>query len=120
MSRTNPFNAITLNGEGTFRGVTLALPPEQVHRMLPAGLERTRHEIALQLSLGATMGMLKGFGAPEVVHVYTRARTLCQEIGDTIQLFDALSGLEAIAFAKSDLRRARDLGHECLALAESL
>ena len=66
------------------------------------------------------MGMLKGFGAPEVVHVYTRARTLCQEIGDTIQLFDALSGLEAIAFAKSDLRRARDLGHECLALAESL
>jgi hypothetical protein len=39
MSRNNPFNAITLDGDGIFRGVTLVLPTAQVRRMLPAGLE---------------------------------------------------------------------------------
>jgi hypothetical protein len=39
MSRFNPYDTITLDGEGTFRGVTLSLPTGQVRRMLPAGLE---------------------------------------------------------------------------------
>lgn len=45
MSRTNPFNAVTLNGDGTFRGVTLALPTDQVRRMLPFGLELGEQDV---------------------------------------------------------------------------
>ena len=35
----NPFAAINLNGTGTMRGVTLALPTDRVRDLLPAGLE---------------------------------------------------------------------------------
>ena len=87
---------------------------------LPANPERSGREIALQLSLGASLGVLKGFGAAEVVHAYTRARDLAHEIADRDRLFNALSGLNAVAFYKGDLRRARDLGEECLALAGEL
>lgn len=36
---TNPFSLINLNGNGTMRGVTLALPSDRVRDLLPAGLE---------------------------------------------------------------------------------
>lgn len=39
MTSPNPFNFINLNGDGTMRGVTLALPRERVRDFLPAGLE---------------------------------------------------------------------------------
>lgn len=35
----NPFAAINLHGEGTMRGVTLALPTDRVRNLLPAGME---------------------------------------------------------------------------------
>jgi hypothetical protein len=39
MTPPNPFTTINLNGHGTMRGVTLALPSDRVRDMLPAGLE---------------------------------------------------------------------------------
>ncbi|HUI77146.1 MAG TPA: acetoacetate decarboxylase family protein [Bryobacteraceae bacterium] len=39
MTPPNPFAAINLNGDGTMRGVTLALPAGRVRDFLPAGLE---------------------------------------------------------------------------------
>jgi predicted ATPase len=87
---------------------------------LPADPEAFRQEIALQLSLGASLGALKGFGAPGVARAYTRARDLCQDIGDRVRLFGAMSGLESFVFLKGDLRGARDLGEQCLALAAEL
>ena len=36
---------------------------------------------------------VKGRAAPEVERVYTRARALCQQVGDTPQLFPVLRGL---------------------------
>jgi hypothetical protein len=39
MTPANPFAAINLNGNGTMRGVTLALPTARVRDLLPAGLE---------------------------------------------------------------------------------
>ena len=35
----------------------------------------------------------RGFAAPEVGAFYTRARELCQQVGDTAQLFPVLFGL---------------------------
>ena len=87
---------------------------------LPADPGRSRQEIALQLSLGASLGALNGFGSAGVAQAYTRARHLCQEIGDSARLFSAMSGLEAFAFLKGDLGSARGLGEECLALAAQL
>jgi len=39
MTPPNPFSAINLHGDGTMRGVTLALPSDRVRDLLPAGLE---------------------------------------------------------------------------------
>lgn len=39
MTSANPFSLVNLNGDGTMRGVTLALPCQQVRSFLPAGME---------------------------------------------------------------------------------
>jgi len=40
---------------------------------MPDTAERSHKELELQLSLGAPLRVTKGFGAPEVESVYTRA-----------------------------------------------
>src|SRR5262249_29015184 len=54
---------------------------------LPDTPERARQELMLQITVGAPLTATKGYGAPEVGQVYARARELCQQTGDTSQLF---------------------------------
>jgi predicted ATPase len=54
---------------------------------LPDTPERAQQELAIQTTLGPALAAVKGFAAPEVLHAYTRARALCQQMGDTPQLF---------------------------------
>jgi predicted ATPase len=61
--------------------------------LLPATPARTQQELVLQLALGPVLAATKGNAAAEVGQVYTRARTLCQEIGDTPHHFPVLVGL---------------------------
>jgi hypothetical protein len=42
----NAFAAIHLHGEGTMRGVTLALPTDQVRNLLPAGMELGNQDVS--------------------------------------------------------------------------
>lgn len=60
---------------------------------LPDTPERAEQELALQLALGASLMATKGYGAPEVGRAYHRARDLCQQIGETPQLFWTLQSL---------------------------
>jgi adenylate cyclase len=60
---------------------------------LPESPARARHELTLQLALGELLMMVKGYGAPEVGEVYTRAHTLCQSVGEPSQLCRTLQGL---------------------------
>jgi hypothetical protein len=39
MNSSNPFASVNLHGDGTMRGVTVALPTERVNDFLPAGME---------------------------------------------------------------------------------
>src|SRR5262249_33990527 len=55
--------------------------------------ERTQQELTLQIALGTPLAATKGFAAPEVERVYTRAQELCWQMGETPQLFPALQGL---------------------------
>ena len=61
-------------------------------KTLPDTPERVQQELALQTTLGPALVATKGIGAPEVEEVYTRARELCQQIGDTPQLFPRAVG----------------------------
>src|SRR4029453_2560915 len=61
----------------------------------------------------------KGYAAPEGEGAYPRARTLCQQLGDTQQLFLVLIGLWNFYFVRGVSQTACELGEQVLALAES-
>ncbi|MCY1346598.1 TOMM system kinase/cyclase fusion protein [compost metagenome] len=85
---------------------------------LPDGPERARQELALQLTLGPAWMATKGFAAPEVGAIYTRALTLCRQLGETTQLFPTILGLRAFQIVRGELPAARELSEQLLALAQ--
>ena len=63
---------------------------------------------------------IKGYTALEVVHAYARARELCQQVGETPQLFEILMGLCVFYQERGELRTARALAEQLLHLAQRL
>jgi predicted ATPase len=72
----------------------------------------------LQNTLGLVLMAIKGWAAPEVEATYARARTLCQQVGETPQLFSALMGIGTFYMASGKLQTARDLREQLLSLAQ--
>jgi hypothetical protein len=60
---------------------------------LPETPERTQHAVTLHIALGAALQITKGFAAPEAERAYNQAYALCQQVGETPQLFSVLFGL---------------------------
>jgi class 3 adenylate cyclase/predicted ATPase len=87
---------------------------------LPDTPERQQRELTLQLTLAASLQVTKGPSAPEVGNAYTRARALCEQHGDTRQLFVALHGLWLFHHVQADLLAAREAGERLLTMAEDL
>jgi class 3 adenylate cyclase/predicted ATPase len=90
-----------------------------VLRTLPDTPERAQQELTLQIALGAPLQATKGMGAPEVDRVYTRARELCRQVGETPQLFSVLVGLRRFYNLRAEYKTARELGEQLLSLAQS-
>jgi predicted ATPase len=74
----------------------------------------------VQTTLGPALIATKGQAAPEVLHAYTRARELCQQVGETPQLFQVLRGLWYFYLFRMELQTARDLGEHLLTLAQQV
>jgi hypothetical protein len=55
---------------------------------------------------------------PEAERVYTRARALCQQVGDTHQLFPVLWGLRYVYQVRGQSQRAYEVGKELLGVAQ--
>lgn len=89
-----------------------------VLKTLPDTTHRTRQELDVQITLGPVLMATKGAGAPEVEHTYARARELCQQMGETPQLFPVLYGLWLFHLVRAQLQTARDLGEQLLGLAQ--
>ena len=62
----------------------------------------------------------KGYAAPEVEQAYTRARELCQQVGETPQLFPVLWGLWLFYLVRAEYRRRVSWGSSSLSLAQSV
>jgi predicted ATPase/class 3 adenylate cyclase len=88
-------------------------------KALPDTLERTQQELTLQIALGVPLMATKGFSAPETGAVYRRARELCQQVGETPQLFPILWGLWEFSAVRAEYKAARELAEQCLTLAQS-
>jgi predicted ATPase len=88
--------------------------------MLPDTPARAQQELDLQMLLGPALMATMGFGAPEVERVYSRARWLCQQVGDTPQLFSVLRGLWQFSILRAELRTAYELAQQLFSLAQRL
>lgn len=86
---------------------------------LPDNQERKQQELGLRIILGGSLVTAKGHAAPEVEAVYAEARALCQEVGETPQLFPALAGLYRHYTVRGKYDIALKLGNQLLELAQN-
>ena len=90
----------------------------EVLATLPETPMRAQQELDLQIALGPALAATKGFGTPEVEQIYARAHELCQQVGETPQLFPVLWGLWIFYYNRAEYQTARELGEQLLRLAQ--
>ena len=81
--------------------------------------ERAQHELSLQLALGPVLMATKSIGHADVESTYTRARELCQQLGDTPQLFPVVWGLRRFYVIRAKYKTGRELEEQLLRLAQN-
>jgi predicted ATPase/class 3 adenylate cyclase len=86
---------------------------------LPDSSEHIQRELLLQLALGPALTVVKGYAAPETERAYTRARELCERLGEPPELFSALLGLWLVYLLRGELRTAYELAEQLLRRAQS-
>jgi predicted ATPase len=87
-------------------------------KTLPDTRERAQQELTLQVTLGTPLQATRSYASPEVKATYTRAWELCQQVGETRQLFRVLFGLRTFHHVGGEFRTARELGEQLLGLAQ--
>jgi predicted ATPase len=86
---------------------------------LPDTPERIQRELFLQLALGPALMTVNGWAAPDVEQAYTRARVLCDHLGDPPEAFPALAGLFYLYLLRAELRTAHELAERMMGRAKS-
>jgi predicted ATPase/DNA-binding winged helix-turn-helix (wHTH) protein len=100
--------AAMIEGEHHFAGAIELLGE------LPEDVERDRRELELQLAIGPALIAVKGWAASETERAYTRARELCDRLGDSPELFPALFGMWAIYLDRGEFQTACELAEQLL------
>ena len=85
---------------------------------LPETPERNERELGLQLALGFSLQSVLSWAAPEAGAAFTRARKLCEEMGDDPRFFAALVGVWAYNLVRAQYETAHRLCEQMLQLAE--
>lgn len=84
---------------------------------LPESNVRNVTEVPLQSILGSALLSSKGYTAPEVRDVFTRARALCEQIGADEHLFQVLVGLWMYYEVSAQYADALDIGAQLVRIA---
>ena len=87
---------------------------------LPHNPDRPQQELTLLISLGACLMATKGYAAPEVERVYTRARELARTIGDLPQKFPVLFGLWRFHLVRGEYAAAGEMTEKLQRLSECM
>jgi len=120
--------AVQYHQQAAERAMRRSAPQEAIQHLTPALAllqrlpdthERTQYELTLQLALGSALMATKGYAALEAEHVYTRARELCQRVGETPQLAPMLWGLQTFYSMNGDLQTAIDMTEQLMRVAQS-
>ena len=86
---------------------------------LPARAANAEQELNILIALGPALMTTMSSAAPDVQHVYTRARQLAQETGKVAQLFVTIWGLWLAAFTSGDREAFPKFADELFAIAHS-
>jgi predicted ATPase len=86
---------------------------------LPDTPERAQQELTLQLALGPVLMATKSIGHADIESTYSRARALCQQLGDTPQLFPAVWGVRRVYVMRAKYKTARELEEQLFRLAQN-
>ncbi|MCZ6811536.1 MAG: AAA family ATPase, partial [Planctomycetota bacterium] len=92
----------------------------EVLTTLPESAQRDRQELTLQTTLGPALMATKGYGALEAREAYIRARELCEQVGESTELFTVVWGLFAYHLVRAEYHDAQELAEQLLGLAEEL
>jgi predicted ATPase len=87
-------------------------------KTLPDTPERAQQELTLHVTLGMPLLVTRSVSSPEVKATLARARELCQQLGETRQLFPVLYGLWTFHLVRGEFLAARELGEQLLGLAQ--
>jgi predicted ATPase len=90
----------------------------EVLMTLPDTVERARQELELQITLGPVLMAVKGFASSDTERAYARARELCQQVGETPQLFPVLCGLFRFHTLRAELQTTRELAEQLFSIAQ--
>lgn len=87
------------------RGLTLL-------RSLPESPERDAWDLEFQLALAPIYRVTKGFAAPELEHVLSRALRLCDDVGSDAQRAQVLYGMQSLCVVQGRLQEVERLTDE--------
>jgi class 3 adenylate cyclase/predicted ATPase len=85
---------------------------------LPDTPQRTQRELDCLTTLGPALMATQGYAVPEVGQAYTRARELCQQVGETPEYFLVLYNLWVYYVIRAEHQTTLELGEQCLQLAQ--
>jgi len=85
---------------------------------LPNTPERKQQELMMHIALANAWMATKGQAAAEVEQAYVRARELCEQLGESPQLFSVLWGFYILYLLRGALEKAQEMAEQCFALAE--
>ncbi len=87
---------------------------------LPGSPQRSQQELKLQVALAVPLAATTGFASAEMERVYKRARELCEQLGETPQLFPVLYGLWDFYLVRAEYKSAHQEAQQLLALAQDV
>jgi predicted ATPase len=87
---------------------------------LPKGGENARREIQLQTGLGIALTATRGYAAFETGQAYSRARQLCEEVGDMTALVRVGYGQYLYHLMAGEVHQSLRLANETLRLADKI
>lgn len=85
---------------------------------LPDSPLRSRTELSLQITLGPALFATQDWTTPDVENAYTRAQQLCEELGESPDLFPAVWGLFLFHIARGEIPTGLQQGVRLLNLAQ--
>jgi predicted ATPase len=87
---------------------------------LPEGPERDRQELRFQIAIGTPLIAVQGYSAPQTGAAFSRARFLCERLGEAEPLVAALSGEFVYHFVRGNYPTMRRLTDEARQVSERL